>query len=281
MLSSQARWILSTVLERFLMFGVDGRADIILDAFIKEDKDGASRFDIDPEGPDTQFYSQLKEAELINAIGAWGCGVVAVNGVTPAGREHAQKVKQSKLAAGFPILTIDEDALFRECYKRFEEDGIVADGVICEENAIALRRLHQQGLIDVGYADNRPYVLKRITEKGMQYAQDLIPEASNMNVSVSPVFNNSVNSEATAMASVLNSITISSAMRVIEESSLEESEKKEARDALCELEEAAGSKDDGGFLNALEKISGIAKNAADVGNAIIPLVAKLAALFVQ
>lgn len=262
------------------MFGVDGRADIILDAFIEVEKDGAFRFDIDLEGPDAQFYAQLKEAGLIKAIGAWGCEVVAMNGVTPVGREHAQKVKQSKLVAGFPILSLEEDALFRECYKRYEEDGIVADGVICEDNADTLRKLYQQGLIDVGYADNRPYYLKSVTEKGRQYAQDLIPEASSVNVNVNPTFNNSVNSEATATASVLNNITISSAMRAIEESGLEDQEKQEAKNALCELEEASGSKDKSRFLDALEKISGIAKNTVDVGSAIIPLVARFATNFI-
>ena len=264
-----------------MMFGVDGRADVILGRFVEEEKDGNSRFDIEPKGSNAPYYSQLKQAGLINAIGSWGCEGIIVNGVTPEGREHFQKVKQSKLAADFPILSLDDDALFRECYNRYEKDGAIADGIICEENAEALRRLHRYGLIDVGYADNRPYVLKRITEKGMKYAQDLIPEISSMNVNVNPVFNNSVNSEATATAFVLNSITISSVMRVIKESDLGEPEKQEARNALYELEEASGSKDKGKFLDALEKITGIAKNAVDLGSAVIPLIAKLAAAFIQ
>lgn len=263
------------------MFGVDGRADIILASFIEEEKEGNTRFDIDSESPDAMYYSQLKQAGLISAIGSWGCEVVVVNGVTPEGRKHAKKVRQSKLAADFPILPLDDDALFRECYRCYEQGRVIAEGIICEENAEALRRLHRHGLIDVGYADNRPYVLKGITEKGEKYAQDLIPEIDNMNVSVNPVFNNSISSEATATASVLNCITISSAMRAIEESDLEEPKKQSARNALYELEEASGSKDKSTFLDALEKISGIAKNAADVGNAIIPLVAKLATAFIQ
>lgn len=265
------------------MFGVDGRADIILDAFIKKEKDGVSRFDIDPEGPDAQFYSQLKDAGLINAIGSWGCEVIVVNGVTPAGREHAQKVKQSKLAADFPMLSLDEDALFRECYKRYEEGGIVADGVMCEENADILRALQRHGLIDVLTADDRPYALKGITDKGMKYAQDLIPEANNMNVNINPVItnNNSANSGATAIASAYATITVSGVMRAIEASGLEEEKKQSAKTALSELEEAAGVKDKNRFLDALEKISGIAKNAADVGNVVIPLVGKLAAAFIQ
>lgn len=102
-----------------------------------------------------------------------------------------------------------------------------------------------------------------------------------MNVSVNPVFNNSVSSEVTAIASVLNNITISSVMRAIEESDLEEPKKLEARNALYELEEATGAKDKGRFLDALEKMTRIAKNAADVGSAVIPLIAKLATAFVQ
>ena len=265
------------------MFGVDGRADIILDAFIEEEKDGSSRFDIDPEGSDARFYSQLKESGFIDAIGSWGCEVIVVKGITPAGREHAQKVRQLKLAAGFPILSLDDDALFRECYQRYEKDEIVTDDLLCEENVDALRRLHQQGLIDVDYADNRPYVLKCITEKGMKYAQDLITEVSGMNININPVFSNdnAVNSEATAIASALSCITVSGVMRAIEDSGLEETEKQNAKTALFELEEASGSKDKSKFLDALEKLAGITKNAADLGSAIIPLVAKLATAFVQ
>lgn len=269
------------------MYGVDGRADVILEGFIKEEKAGKSRFDIDPEGPDAPYYAQLKQAGFVEAIGSWGQEVIIVHGVTAAGREHAQKVKQAKLAADFPMLANDDDALFRRCYEVAENEGNVDEEIMTEANADVLRRLENCGLIDAFHADNRPFYLKRITERGKKYAEDLIPESSDMSVSISPIFTNSpifnnvASSEANAVATAISETSITDVMKAIDESALGEEKKQEVRNALYELEDASKAKDEGGFLSALERASGILKDVADAGSVIIPAIAKMAAGFMQ
>lgn len=263
------------------MFGVDGRADVILESFVEEERNGSLQFEIEPECPDALYYSQLRQAGLIDAKGSAGCDVVLVQGVTVAGRGHAQKVRQAKMNAGFPMLSLKDDALLRECYKIMNKDGNIGKEIMCERNSKALDRLQKERLIDVLYADNRPYVFQGITKRGIKYVEDMISEGKDMNINVSPIFNNenTINNETMAVASASSTVTISSVIKAIDASSLGDQEKRDAKNALEELEEAAESKDSRNFFGALEKISGIAKNVVDFGSSLIPLIAKLGGNF--
>ena len=104
-----------------------------------------------------------------------------------------------------------------------------------------------------------------------------------MNINVNPIITNknSVSSEAIALASALNRITVSDVIKVIDESDLGVIEKEYAKDVINELEKASGAKDTGRFLGAVEKITGIAKNVAELGNSLIPLIVKFASGFIQ
>lgn len=270
------------------MYGLIDRADILLAELGEKFVSGVGSVDVSSDDPDLFCYKHLGEMGMIVAQGAWGMPVAIVLGITPEGYKQINRVRQSKLAAGFPILNLKEDYLIRllasmedaNDLSRLNESELLIG--MADEYCV----LYAEGLV-AGWMDVT-FAFEGLTAKGRQYVAGLIPEilegervVINNNPIISPIFNNDgrAYSHASSFAVSSSEIDFTSAFNAVDGSSLEESEKRLVKEALVQMDVAAKQKNQDDFLSATEKISSVAKDFIDIGSAVLPVMAKLFTAF--
>lgn len=234
-----------------------------------------------------QPFIDLRDADLIKMETDWGHNLVILFDVLPKGIAHYQRVLGARRS--FAPLEESADELLgaiaanRKLRKAGRTENLFDED---DERIEDFQALGRTGLLDIVWADNKAYRYE-ITGKGLSYVKGWFKEADlviNNNVQVNPTIQGAVagsESSANAVAEAISSASAIDVIRAIDNSDLDDKEKSEARRALYELEDASKSKDSGKFLSALERISGIVKNAVEVSNSVIPIVAKFAASFLQ
>jgi len=248
-------------------------ASILLKELKTQLKEHFGRIDVEPASPERDYLAELKNAEMIECIGAWGHPVIIVTGITAKGIEHINALKQACLLSGIPILSLQADRTIRRIVSAERRLGKLPNPE--PELVDAYRELSNAEMLHVYWADNTAHALMGTTNLARSYVVDGIIEGKTMDVNISPVFNNEVYAHAVSNAAA--TITVTNVIKVIDESTLDPDDKNVLKDGIGAIEEASEKKDKSKFLDALEKVASIAKNSTDVAGVVIPLIIKYAA----
>lgn len=152
------------------------------------------------------------------------------------------------------------------------------------------RELGRSGLLDITWADGRPYFIGGITEKGVSYARGdgYRKDAMQTTITNNPVFNINTNggnaastasSSADASADVSLTASLDGLINAIHKSDLGFEKQAVVERAVRDIDAAGKKKDVKGLLESIEKASSIAKNVASIGGPLVTFLGKVTGTF--
>lgn len=195
-----------------------------------------------------------------------------VRKLLPVGREHYQEVRWERKRLVYLRDSADEliGRLVSDCDR--SGDDIPPE---CHEDRMSdYQALGKAGLLEVTWADNKPYHVK-ITDMGRAYVEGDFPVEAAVKIENNPIFNNvnygsdaTSKSSATAEANV--NVTLGMTIQALIDMDIEDSLKEEAEMALKELDGTAKAKDKTGFAEKLERAASIAKSTSTLASVMLP-----------
>lgn len=252
------------------MFGLNGSQEMALSiVWMRQDRIPTDLTDLGI----TKHLLALRDNGMILMQTDMSHELAYVQALCPAGREHYYQVRQCRRR--FKALSDGADELLNIlCYDKKAKKSLANK----LGRTVVYRELSRQGLIHVDWADDEPYHVE-VTDDGWSYYKGLFQDGeASMNINVSPTINNYVSSEPSASSSSSSSSTLSSMMSsscAIERLSkldLDSEIKDDVAEAITELGKVSKEGDDQRFLDKLEKLSNVAKNAASAGSVVIPFI---------
>lgn len=214
----------------------------------------------------------LRDCGMIDMQTDWGQTLAFVQRLLPMGREHYTNVRKARKRCASLRDSADEliDRLCVDC----DKGGGDVPPRYYEGRIDDYRSLSNAGLLDIMWADNRPYHV-RVTDKGFEYVEGnfMIEAAVNIenNFTNNNVINGgsaSANAEATAEAS--NAVTLGMTIQTLLDTDIDAEVKEKAEASLKELDAAARNKDKSGFAEKLERAAGIAKSTSALAGIMLP-----------
>lgn len=137
------------------------------------------------------------------------------------------------------------------------------------------QELIHAGLLDADWATNT-FIWVKVTDRGRDYAEGRFEQMTGGTVvNIAPVFNNdgSSHSEASARSSsTIKDVTLGMTIDNIQSLPIDEATRRDAQQAVSELDAASKVKDKKGFAEKLEKVASIAKSSAELAEVILPFV---------
>lgn len=214
----------------------------------------------------------LRDCGMIDMQTDWGQTLAFVRCLLPLGRDHYTKARKARKRCA--NLRDSADELIGRLCADCDKDGSDVPPKYYEDRLDDYRALSRAGLLDVMWADNRPYHV-RITDKGFEYVEgDFMMEAT-VNIENNFTNNNvinggsaSANAEASAEAS--SAVTLGMTIQALLDTELEAEVKEKAEASLKELDAAARNKDKSGFAEKLERAASIAKSTSVLAGIMLP-----------
>ncbi len=231
----------------------------------------------------TKQLLSLRDQDMLAMQSDWGGNLALVQKLLAAGSKHYDRVRSARRR--FCAISDEADQLLDLIYgevKAAKTSEKNHQPTYREERDDDYRELQRNGLLDITWADNMPYFVG-VTDKGWSYAEGwFLDQEESMEINISPTINNNVNSSSAAEsnATVVN-VTLGSTIQQIIDLDISDECKEEIETAVKELDQAAKKKSVPGFLDKLEKVSGIAKNTTEVAKVVLPFIASLAGNFSQ
>lgn len=201
--------------------------------------------------------------------------------------------EHQRMRRGFVSLSDSAEELMLWTYADYARQKRAGGEVNLEEVANRVedyRELGRSGLLDITWADDRPYFIGGITEKGISYARGdgYRKDAMQTTINNSPVFNINANggnaastasSSADASADVSLTASFDGLIDAIRKSDLDFEKQAVVERAVRDIDTAGKKKDVKGLLESLEKASSIAKNVASIGGPLVTFLGKVAGTF--
>ena len=214
----------------------------------------------------------LRDCGMIDMQTDWGQTLAFVQRLLPLGREHytmARKVR--KRSAN---LRDSADELIGRLCTDWDKDSSDVPPKYYEDRLDDYRALSRAGLLDVMWADNRPYHV-RVTDKGFEYVEGNFMMEATVNIENNFTNNNvinggsaSANAEASAEAS--GNVTLGMTIQALLDADVESEAKERAEASLKELDAAARNKDKTSFAAKLEHAASIAKSTSSLAGIMLP-----------
>ena len=239
-------------------------------AWIHQDE---GRSDFTSLGLSSAFVS-LRDMGMIKIITDTSQELVLFQGMLPSGSEHYSQARKERRR--FEVASDKADMLImtlavEDAAKR--SSGATPFVSTDSESVPAYQELAQHGLIEVRWADDRPYVVQ-LTDKGRSYAEGWFQDQMNnesLNINLAPIFNNNSSVVASASA-VIQDVTLGPTIGAIIDLDIDQGIKTEAQEAVKQLDEAAKNKDKATFAEKLERVANIAKSSLEIASVILPFV---------
>ena len=250
--------------ERKIMTGLSLEQEAVL-AICRDNKDRCLN------DPNSFEYSALEDlkSNMIDIKETY-MGGIRFHGMLPAGQEHYNEARKERKQ--FKNVSDAADELLMRLAvedKRKREAG--EDPYVSEDLADPnfYRELQDGELIDVQWADNKPYFV-RVTEGGRRYVEGdfMNQQQNNFSPTINITNQNQANSNAT-----IEGIAINAAISELAQlSNVGEEDKRAAESAARELDAAAKSKDKKSFAEKLEILAGILKSSTEIAKILLPFV---------
>lgn len=242
----------------------------------------------------------LRDAGMANAQTDWGHQAIFVASLTPAGYEKYEECRRAR--QGFSPLSETANELMLWTYAQYvtqRRAGGKATTVIQQGREEDYRELARAGLLSISWADDAPYHVDAITQNGTLYASgdfygggEPVPIVNifsptntfSPNNTVSASGGNSTSrsdASSSASASASSAVTLDNVIDAIRSSGIDLEDLVDAEKAVRAMDEAAESKDEKGFLDALEKVASATKNVATITGTVIPFIGTLAQAFLH
>lgn len=226
----------------------------------------------------------LRQAGMASAQTDWGHQVIFTSNLEPAGFRHFEQV--SRLRRKFCPLSETAEELMLNLYSRHatqRRQGAEPRIPVIEGRTEDYRELSRARLLNVTWADDAPYFVNEITEKGISYSRgDFYEEDEPMQIinnnTFSPQITNSANggnADAVANASASSNVTLESVIDALRNSDLAIEDSVAAERSVKELSAAAETKDGQSFCEALEKVASVAKSSATIAGIVLPFIQPL------
>ncbi len=230
----------------------------------------------------TAQFMVLRDREMIDMQTDWGCTFAYVEKLTAGGADHYAKVRAARRR--FVAVSDQADELADDLYAQAKAQKKSGDALALSYRKGRdedYRELQRNGLIDVTWADNMPFIVG-VTDEGWSYVEGwFLEQEKDMDVIISPTINNNVDTSSTAEANAAASnITLGSTIQQIIDLEIPDEEKEEIEKAIKELDQVAKRKDSAGFLDKLERVANIAKDTSATAKVVVPFIASLAGGFV-
>lgn len=276
------------------MLGLDETQDAAL-AFLalNRDEDGVSTEDeILVRG-----ILALRDAGMAKAQTDWGHQAIFTASLMPAGYEKYEECQRAR--RGFSPLSESANELLLWTYALYSMRKRVGGKVsidVRQGRDEDYRELARAGLLSITWADDAPHHVNAITQNGISYASgDFCGGGGPVNIiNFNPTNNfsptNTVNvsggnstssADASSSASASSTVTLDNMIDAIRLSGLSLEDLVAAESAVRAMDEAAESKDEKGFLDALEKVASATKNVAAITSTVIPFIGSLAQTFLH
>ena len=239
----------------------------------------------------------LRDAGMAKAQTDWGRQAIFIASLTPAGYEKYEKCQRAR--RGFSPLSESANELLLWTYALYSMRKRAGGKVsidIQRGREEDYRELARAGLLSITWADDAPYHVNAITQNGILYASgDFCGGGEPMNIiNFNPTNNfsptNTVNvsggnstssADASSSASASSMVTLDYVIDALRSSGLSQEDLVTAESAVRAMNEAAESKDENGFLDALEKVASATKNVAAITGTVIPFIGSLAQTFLH
>lgn len=214
----------------------------------------------------------LRDCRMIDMQTDWGQTLAFVQRLLPLGREHYTKVRKTRKSCA--NLRDSADELIGRLCVDCDKDGGDVPPRYYEGRVDDYRSLSKAGLLDIMWADNKPYHV-RITNKGFEYVEgDFMMEAT-VNIENNFTNNNVINggsasANAEALAEASGTVTLGATIQALLDTDLEAEVKEEAEVSLKELDAAARNEDKSGFAEKLEHAASIAKSTSSLAGIMLP-----------
>lgn len=143
------------------------------------------------------------------------------------------------------------------------------------------RQLQRQGLVDIKWADDRPWTVT-LTDDGRAYANGDFDNSESeppMNVEVKPIFNNVINNQPTNANSAsattsISDVTLSNTIAALFDLDIDEGTRDEAEEAVKELDKASKGGNGTKLAEKIENAARIAKSGGAIAGVILPYILK-------
>ena len=225
-------------------------------------------------------FLDLRDADMVKGETDWGHQMFIAISVLPAGIEHYQRVQRYRRR--FVSLTETANELVCWTYAQVahqRHSGEDPRVEIIEGRVLDYQELARTGLLNVQWADDKPW-FATTTEKGLSYVRgDFIDEEKDMSINItnSPTFNNTnVGSLANASAKT-EPITIEMVVEAIRSSNVDDNVKQSAEATVVDMGEAVEEGNVEKFADALENTASIVKSTTTLGATLFPIVGELIA----
>lgn len=223
----------------------------------------------------TKQFLVLRDQDMLEMKTDWGGELAFVQKLLPAGANHYDRVRSARRR--FVAVSDEADELLDLLYGEAEAQKKAKTDVLptCHKGRDDdYRELSRNGLIDVTWADNMPYLVA-LTDRGWSYAEGwFLDQEDSMKININPVFNNNANSLSMANAyAAASNVTLGSTIQQILDLDIDQEIKEQAEEAVKGLDRAARTKDKIEFLDKLEKVAGIAKNSIELAGIVGPYIA--------
>lgn len=225
--------------------------------------------------PNSFEYSALKDLKnnMIDIKETSMGGFIRFHGMLPAGQEHYNEARKERKQ--FKSVSDAADELMMRLAvedrhkQESQENGETPFVRTNEAEPQYYRELSNAGLIDVWWADNKPYFV-RVTEDGRRYVEGdfMNQQQNNFSPTINITNQNQANSNATIEGTTINA-AISELAQL---SNVGEEDKRAAESAARELDAAAKSKDKKSFAEKLEILAGILKSSTEIAKILLPFV---------
>lgn len=226
----------------------------------------------------TKQFVALRDQGMLEMQTDWGQELAFVQKLLPDGAKHYDRVRSTRRR--FIAISDEADELLDLLYGEAKGQKKAKTAITPryhEGRDDDYRELSQNRLIEVFWADDRPYHVN-LTAEGWSYAEGwFLDQEDAMKIEVCPIFNNDVSSSSTADShAAATSVTFGSTIQQILDLEIEQETKDQAEEAIKDLEKTIKNADKVGFLDKLEKIASIAKNSVDLVGVVGPYIAAAA-----
>lgn len=214
----------------------------------------------------------LRDCGMIDMQSDMSLTLAFVQRLLPKGREHYHEVRRERRR--FVSIRDSSDELIGLLVADCDRCGCDVPPKYYDNRLDDYRALCRNGLINISWADNKPYHVQ-ITDMGWEYVEGFFPVEEAVKIEYNPTINNvnygsTATSSSNATSETNVNITLGMTIQALIDTDIEDSLKEEAETALKELDDASKTEDKAGFAEKLERAASIAKSASTLASIMLP-----------
>lgn len=222
----------------------------------------------------TKELIALRECRMIDMSTDMGHELAFVRRVLPEGLTHYQMVREQRKK--FINLRDSADELIGLLVADCDRDVCEIAPRYYEDHESDYRALSKAGLLEISWADNKPYIVQ-ITNNGREYVEGTFSLEETLRIENNPTINNviygsSAFSSSHAVAEANNKVTLGVAIQAIIDMDIDAVVKEKAEAALKELDSASKARDKTTFAEKLERAASIAKSTSRLADVMLPFI---------